>query len=265
VDPASQPLLLRDRVAIVTGAARGIGEAIALCFARNGADLAICDRDGRGLAETAGAIEALGRRAIARELDVRQGEGVAAFVAEAAGALGPIDVLVNNAGGTFRADFLELAEKGQRALVDENFTSVTHFVRAFAPHARPSGASILNLSSIEASRAAPGYAVYAAMKAAVENLTQSLALELAARRIRVNCIAPDAIPTPGIGGGSIPTPLPDPGRAEDVAGAALFLASDLSRFVTGVTLPVDGGGRAAGGWSRAPDGSWQLGGARGPA
>jgi NAD(P)-dependent dehydrogenase (short-subunit alcohol dehydrogenase family) len=92
------------------------------------------------------------------------------------------------------------------------------------------------------------------MKAAVANLTKSLALELGARAIRVNCIAPDVIPTPGIGAVEVRTPLPRQGHVDDVAGAAVFLASDLSAFVTGATLHVDGGNWAAGGWRRGPQG-----------
>jgi 3-oxoacyl-[acyl-carrier protein] reductase len=119
------------------------------------------------------------------------------------------------------------------------------------------GGSIINLTSIEAHRAGPGFAVYSAMKAAVASLTKSLALELGARGIRVNCVAPDVIPTPGIGGElPVKTPLPVAGHVDDVAGAVIYLASDLSRFVTGSTVHVDGGNWAAGGWGRAPDGSW---------
>jgi NAD(P)-dependent dehydrogenase (short-subunit alcohol dehydrogenase family) len=117
------------------------------------------------------------------------------------------------------------------------------------------GSSIVNLTSIEAHRAAPGYSVYAAMKAAVVNLSKSLALELGERMIRVNCVAPDVIPTPGIGG-EIPvrTPLPRQGHVDDVAGAVLFLASEMAGFTTGSTLHVDGGNLAASGWRRTPEG-----------
>ena len=130
-------------------------------------------------------------------LDVRDGDAVREWV----GTLDRVDVLVNNAGGGFRADFLDVNDKGQDSLVRENFTSVTNFVRASVPRMPADGrASIVNITSIEAHRAAPGFAVYSAMKAALVSLTKSLALELGDRRIRVNCIAPDVIPTPGIGG-----------------------------------------------------------------
>jgi len=187
-------------------------------------------------------------------LDVREGDAVREWIA----SLDPVDVLVNNAGGGFRSDFLDVNDKGQDALIRENFTSVTNFVRACAPRMPNDGrASIINITSIEAHRAAPGFAVYSAMKAAVANLTQSLALELGPRRIRVNCIAPDVIPTPGIGGEMpVKTPLPVAGHVDDVAGAVVYLASPLSRFVTGTTIHVDGGNVAAGGWGRTADGTF---------
>jgi NAD(P)-dependent dehydrogenase (short-subunit alcohol dehydrogenase family) len=247
---------LDGRVALVTGAAVGIGEAIALAFARFGADVAICDRDAEGLADTAEGIRAADRRAWSGVFDVRDDAAVRDFVSRVASEAGRIDVLVNNAGGSFRASFLEVSEKGQDALIHENFSSVASFVRAAAPH-MPRGGSIVNLTSIEASRAAPGWAVYAAMKAAVESLSRSLALELGDRGIRVNCIAPDVIPTPGIGTPPVRTPLPRAGHVDDVAGAAVYLASELSGFVTGTTLRVDGGNRAAGGWRREEDGGWR--------
>jgi len=251
-------VLLTDRLVLVTGAAQGIGAAVATACARFGADVAICDRDGDGLARTAEEIGGSGRRVFSELLDVRDGEAAHAWVATLPS---PIHVLVNNAGGGFHAELLEVNDKGQDSLVRENFTSVTNFVRACAPKLPEDGTgSVVNITSIEAHRAAPGYAIYSAMKAAVGSLTKSLALELGSRRIRVNCIAPDVIPTPGIGG-EIPvhTPLPVAGDVDDIAGAVIYLASDLSRFVTGTTVHVDGGNFAAGGWIRAADGSWTTG------
>ena len=254
LDPAA--CLLTDRVAVVTGAAVGIGEAVALAFARFGAHVAVCDRDVSNLDATADGVEASGRRVVAAELDVRDEEACAGFVATAARELGRLDILVNNAGGGFHADFLDVSAKGQDALLRENFVSVTNFIRPAVTAMGDRGGSIVNLTSIEAHRAAPGYAVYSAMKAAVANLTKSLALELGPRRIRVNCIAPDVIPTPGIGAVAGHTPLPVAGHVDDVAAAAVFLAGDLSRFVTGTTIHVDGGNLAAGGWHGRPDGSY---------
>lgn len=250
---------LEGKVALVTGAAQGIGEAIALAFAKFGASVAMCDRNADGLAYVSKEIDGLGQRVVTGVLDVRDSDQVAAFVDDAVRALGHrVDVLVNNAGGGFLADFLDVNAKGQDALVRENFSSVTHFIRACVPHMQQGG-SIINITSIEAHRAAPGFAVYSAMKAAVANLTQTLALELGDRLIRVNCIAPDVIPTPGLPDMldvSARMALPVEGNVDDVAGAAVFLATDLSRFVTGTTIHVDGGNFAAGGWHRRPDGAW---------
>ncbi|HEY2814674.1 MAG TPA: SDR family oxidoreductase [Acidimicrobiales bacterium] len=252
--------LLTGKCAIVTGAAQGIGEAIAMAFARFGASLALCDRDADGLSRVARAIDDIGRPVVTGVLDVRDRQQVDAFVADAVAALTHrVDVVVNNAGGGFPSAFLDVNDKGQDALIRENFSSVTHVVRACMPH-MSAGGSIINLTSIEAHRAGPGYAVYSAMKAAVDSLTKSLALELGDRGIRVNCIAPDVIPTPGVGeleGVAPRMALPVRGHVDDVAGAAVFLAGGMSRFVTGTTIHVDGGNHAAGGWQRQPDGSWR--------
>src|SRR5205807_4746671 len=134
--------------------------------------------------------------------------------------LGRVDILVNNAGGGFAANFSDVSLNGQDALIRENFSSVTHFVRAVLP-LMASGGSIINITSIEAHRAGPGFAVYSAMKAAVASLTKTLALELGDRMIRVNCVAPDVIPTPGLGGMLEYEPrtlLPRMGHVDDVAG-----------------------------------------------
>ena len=259
LDPSS--VLLTDRVALITGAAAGIGRGVAETFARFGADVALCDRDEPNLAAVAQEAEALGRRVVTGVFDVREPDAVADFCTRVGRELGRVDILVNNAGGTFRCSFLDVNAKGQDALVRENFTSVTLFVRAVVPLMPPDGGSIINLTSIEAHRAGPEYAIYSAMKAAVANLTKSLALELGDRQIRVNCIAPDLIPTEGeLGAGGVErqrlsaprTPLLRHGDVDDVSGTALFLASDLSAYITGSTIHVDGGNLAAAGWHRVP-------------
>ena len=263
-DPAARAPLgpgsfsLAGRVAIVTGAAVGIGRAIALAFGRFGADLAICDRDEQDLEDVAIELDGLGRRVVTGLLDVRDASAVDAFVAGIGVELGRLDIMVNNAGGGFASAFLDVNDRGQDALVRENFGSVTNFVRSAVP-LMVDGGSIVNITSIEAHRAAPNFAVYSAMKAGVANLTKSLALELGHRLIRVNCIAPDVIPTPGIGNVDVRTPLPIAGHVDDVAAAAVYLASDASRFVTGSTIHVDGGNLAAGGWIRRSDGSFGTG------
>jgi NAD(P)-dependent dehydrogenase (short-subunit alcohol dehydrogenase family) len=257
---------LDGKVALVTGAAQGIGAGAAVALAAFGADLAICDRNEDGMRETAAQAEALGRRCETGVLDVRDTDAVDAWVAGLGATFEHVDVLVNNAGGGFHAAFVDTSLKGQRSLVDENFTSVTNFVRACMPH-MGEGGSIVNVTSIEASRAAPGFGIYAAMKAAVENLTKTLALELAPRGIRVNVVAPDAIPTPGdeglaeastqgareAYGAKVPLGW---GEIDDCAGPIVFLASDLSRFVTGTVVHVDGGSHAASGWVRQGDGTY---------
>ena len=247
---SNSPALLDGRTAIVTGAARGIGRAIALAYAGHGARVAICDREGDELHDLADAIEGCH----AAVLDVRDDDAVRAFCA----SVGHVDVLVNNAGGTFASPFLDVSPKGEDSLVRENFLSATSFIHHAVP-AMTTGGSIINVTSIEAHRACPGFAIYAAMKAALTNLTMTLALELGDRMIRVNCIAPDVIPTPGVGElGEPRTPLPRKGHVDDVAGAAVWLASDLSSFVTGTTIHVDGGNLAAGGWLRGVEG-WVTG------
>ena len=229
-------VLLDAKVALVTGGAQGIGAATALTLARFGADIAVCDKLGDPLAAVA-----------ARH--------------------GRVDIVVNNAGGGFFAPFLEVSPKGQAALVAENFTQVTAMIRGCVP-LMTNGGSIVNITSIEGHRAGPGFAVYSAMKAAVESLTKTLALELADRHIRVNAVAPDMIPTPGdadlisdsgaMSGATYAQPWPTGGTTWDCAAAVLFLAGPLSSFMTGSTLHVDGGTYAASGWTRRDGGGWKL-------
>jgi NAD(P)-dependent dehydrogenase (short-subunit alcohol dehydrogenase family) len=257
--------LLAGKVALVTGAGQGIGKAIALAFASHGAAIVVAELRPDLAEATAREVVALGERAIAAPTDVRVGDQVERAVRTASDELGGLDVLVNNVGGTFRRAFVEIEEKGWDALIRTNLKSVLHGTRFAAPAlAARGGGSIVNVVSIEGVRAAPLYAPYAACKAAVINFTQSMALELAAQRIRVNALAPDIclteglremLPEAALERHAFMVPL---GRAADpaeVAGPAVFLASDLASYVTGVTLHVDGGTHAAGGWYRDPGGS----------
>ena len=255
---------LDGRVALVTGAAVGIGAACATTLAAFGADVALVDREPEHLDAVAAAVAATGRRVTTAVFDVRDREAVRDWVSSTADELGGVDAVVNNAAGTFRAPFETLSDRAEDALVAENLTTVTTTCRAAVAHLRPGG-SIVNITSVEAHRAAPGFAVYAAAKAAVANLTRTLALEYAGRRIRVNAVAPDVIPTPGTGmlahayaakeqQGESLQPWPDAGRAEDVAAVVAWLCSPMAAFVTGSTIHVDGGTWAAGGWRRRLDG-----------
>jgi NAD(P)-dependent dehydrogenase (short-subunit alcohol dehydrogenase family) len=262
---------LTDRTAIVTGAGAGIGKGIALGFAAFGARIAVVEIDEDRARLTAAEIEADGGQAVALVTDVRDGEAVARAAAATVERFGAVDILVNNVGGTFRAPFLEVAEKGWDALLRANLKSVFHGTRAVAPRmiAQGRGGSILNIVSIEGGRAAPLFAAYAACKAAIINFTQTMALELGPHRIRVNAIAPDICLTEGLAPllGDAErarhewiVPLGRAAVPEDIAGAAIFLASDLAVYVTGVTLHVDGGTNAASGWYRDPEtGEWVLG------
>ena len=180
-------LMLTGKVAVVTGAARGIGKATALAFADLGATVAVCDLLHDELDETVNELRSKGAGAYSEVIDVRDGEAVTTFFAAVSEELGSVDVLVNNAGGGFWAPFDQVSEKGESVLIRENFGSVTNCVRASLPILND-GASIVNVTSVEAYHSAPGFAVYAAMKAAVQQFTQSLAVELGSKGIRLSLI-----------------------------------------------------------------------------
>ncbi len=255
---------LDGRVAVVTGGGAGIGRGIAAGLAAFGASVAVWERDpdtGAAVAEEVDGFHA--------EVDVRDGDAVDAALAATLERFGAVDVFVNNAGGTFRAPLLETSDGGFDALHQANLGQVLRCTRRVAGHMveRARGGSIINVTSIEGVRAAPGYAAYAAAKAGVINFTQTAAVELAPHAIRVNALAPDLCLTEGLaalvaGEGThdlgAMVPLGRPGHVDDLAGAAVFLASDLSTYVTGQTLHVDGGTHAAGGWYRH-EGDWILG------
>jgi len=260
---------LAGRVALVTGAGQGIGKGMALGLATYGADVAVLDLDPQTARSTAEEIRSLGRKALALEVDCRDGERFEGAVRQVLAELGAIWVLVNNVGGNVgRARFLDTGEAEWQAAIQKNLMPALHGIRLIAPQmiARGIRGSIINVATIEAVRAAPGYAVYAAAKAGVVSLTQTLALELGEHGIRVNCIAPDITQTPRIRMGNPEQvqklahcyPLERIGAPEDYAGIALYLASDLSSFVTGETFQIGGGTRAASGWLRSPGNDWVL-------
>lgn len=255
---------LDGRVAVVTGGGAGIGRGIAEGLAAFGAQVAVWERDPERAAAAAEAVGGLGA-----VVDVRDAAAVDGALAATLERFGQVDVLVNNAGGTFAAPFLETSDNGFDALLQANLGQVLRCTRRVAAElvAAGRGGSIVNITSIEGWRAAPGYAAYAAAKAGVGNLTRTLAVELAPHGVRVNAIAPDVCITEGLlalGEGTAvglgaAVPLGRPGHVDELAGAAVFLASDLSSYVTGTTLHVDGGTHAAGGWYPGPDGRWALG------
>ena len=257
---------LDGAVAMVVGGGGGLGRAAAEDLGRAGVRLALCDRDPATLAETAAALGEAGAEVLAAQLDARDDEALRGFFDQALTHYrGRLDVLVNVVGGTFRQPFVESRRRGWETLVATNFTWLLGAVqRAVPPMRAGGGGSIINITSIEAHRAAPGYAVYAAMKAAVTSLTRSLAVELAPDRIRVNTVAPDYVPTPGLQAmmgppdaarrlaDRIAIPMGRQGTYADVGGCVLFLASGLSSFVSGTSLHPDGGAIASSGWFNWP-------------
>jgi len=249
---------LSGRVAVVTGGGAGIGRAVAAALAEFGARVAVWERDATTAAEAAEEVNGL-----ACVTDVRDPDQVDAAVATTVAQLGTPTILVNNAGGVFWSGLLETSPNGWDSLIRINLTQVilcTQRVARVMVDAQLGG-SIINVSTIEGVRAAPGFAAYAAAKAGVLNFTKTSALELAAHGIRVNGLAPDFTLTEslrrmapnGEENAKLMVPLGRAGHVDEMAGAAVFLASELSSYVTGQTLHVDGGTSAAGGWYHHPD------------
>lgn len=262
---------LAGTVAVVTGGAGGLGEAVTSDLAANGVRPAVIDIDGDAVAALRGSLEERGRDAIVRQGDVRDPGALAALFAAVDERWGRLDTLVNVVGGTFRAPFADTTPKGWDALLRANLTHVLHACSLAAERMRAGGrgGSIVNITTVEAHRAAPGFAVYAAAKAAVEQFGRTLAVELAPDGIRVNNVAPDYAPTAALAklsagdhalsdpaGVRIAFPMARVGRASDVSGCVVFLASGLSSYVTGSTLHPDGGTHASSGWFNWPGTGW---------
>jgi len=241
---------LDNKIALVTGAARGIGQAIAVRLAAAGADLALCDVQADWLEETAAKVAALGRRAERYAVDVAQSAQVQAAVDGAVEAFGRLDVLVNNAGITKDGFLARMSEADWDAVLSVNLKGAFLFTKAAArPMMRQKSGAIVNIASIIGLIGNAGQCNYAASKAGLIALTKSTAKELASRNIRANAVAPGFIRT------KMTEKLPEDlqkkmleaiplgrfGEPEDVANVVLFLASDASAYVTGQVVTVCGG------------------------
>lgn len=247
---------LKDKVAVVTGASGGIGSAIALSLAQAGADLVVnYHRDSDGAQRVAGRIEKMGRRILLVRGDVSRREDVNRLVEKGLEAFGKIDVLVNNAGILISGPIEDVKEEDWDRVMAVNLKAVFLCCQAIGKHliARQSGGAIVNIASISAHVPEINGGPYTPSKAAVIGLTKLLAVEWARYRIRVNAISPGPVMTPLqrkaysnqklLDARNRAVPLGRHGTPEEIAGAAVFLASDEAGYLTGEELTVDGGSR----------------------
>ena len=250
-------LELNERVAVVIGGTSGIGLAIAKGMAEAGATVVPTSRRADQVESAAQEIEQLGKQTLRVTSDVADRESLEKLLVETTKAFGKVDILVNSAGRTKRAPTLDFSEEDWNAIVDINLTGTLRSAQVFGRHmlARKSG-SIINIASLSTFVALYEVAAYSASKAAVASLTKSLALEWSQHGVRVNAIAPGVFRTPlneklldETERGKeflLRTPMRRFGKVEELAGAAVFLASDAASFVTGEVLVVDGGFLASG-------------------
>lgn len=242
---------LEGKKALVTGASRGIGRAIAVALAEAGADVAInYSGSEAAAAETAAAVEALGRRAIIVKANVGKADEFDAMVKEVIEQLGALDILVNNAGITRDNLIMRMKEEEFDQVIETNLKGVFNGIKAVTrPMMKQRSGRIINISSVVGVLGNPGQANYVAAKAGVIGLTKASARELASRGITVNCVAPgfiqtdmtDKLPEDMKESLSAQIPLARLGDATDIANAVRFLASDAAAYMTGQTVHVDGG------------------------
>jgi 3-oxoacyl-[acyl-carrier protein] reductase len=235
---------------IVTGASSGIGRAIAEQFAAEGADVVVCSREQENVDPVAAGIDddEDGGRALAVECDVTDRDAVDALVEATVEEFGGVDCLVNNAGASFMASFDDISENGWATVVDINLTGTYNCTQAAGEYLKDGGGTVINLSSVAGQQGAPYMSHYGAAKAAVVNLTSTLAYEWASEDVRVNCIAPGFVATPGVEA-QMGVTADDVdreeverriGTSEEIADLAQFLASDASSYVVGETVTAAG-------------------------
>lgn len=242
------------KTVLVTGASKGIGAGVAKAFGEAGARVAIgYGQDSEGAAHVASHVTSAGGLGLGVQCDLRSAASIEAMVARTTGELGPIHVLVNNAGAFAYKKLEETTEAHFHDIFDVNVLGLLLTTKLAVANFDPEGGSVINISSLSATGHAPGRAVYTASKAAVNAITKVLALELADRKIRVNGIMPGYIDTEGARSFGIrgseqearllaATPVaPRPGRPSEIASTVLFLASSASSWITGETLTVSGG------------------------
>jgi cyclopentanol dehydrogenase len=237
---------LKNKIAIVTGGGSGIGAAIARMFAAEGAMVMIAELDPAAGARVAKEIESDGGTVFSIKTDVSSESDVQNAIKDVVDRWGGIDVLVNNAGIGIEKTTEQSSIEEWNHIMGVNARGTFLFTKYVIPHMRArGGGSIVNIGSLFALRGAPSHAIYHATKGAIRQLTKSTALSLAAEGIRVNALHPGVIETPGAVRDATAAKYMGPmqrwGRAEEIAYGCVFLASDESKFITGIDLPIDGG------------------------
>ncbi len=241
---------LKDKVALITGGARGIGRAIAMTFAKEGADIVVADVNLEIAQKTASEIEGLGRKALALEMDVTSYEKVEEGINKILDKMGKVDILVNNAGITKDNLLLRMSQAEWDAVINVNLKGTFNCIKAVCrPMIKQRSGRIISIASIIGLMGNPGQANYAASKAGIIALTKTVAKELASRNINANAVAPGFIQTEMTAGLAEDIkkkmleaiPLAKLGEPGDVANLCLFLASDESSYITGQTIIIDGG------------------------